>query len=408
MPTLGSLFDGSGGFPLAGSLCGISPAWASEVRPYPIAVTKERFISMKHLGDVRYVSGFNIQPVDVITFGSPCQNLSCAGDRAGVKHLSKGDIETSQSGLFLDAIRIIKEMRKATNGEYPKFAIFENVVGAFSSNGGNDFRTILEEFIKTVEPEAVMPQVPKGGWPHADNYVGDGWSIAYRVFNSQYIRTAQKRRRIYLVLDLTGQRAGKILFEREGLRADLAPCKETWEGFRPGIRESLVAMYGASELSNLFPCRDTSLIAVTSYSDAMPSYCVGNGQANQSFIREAVGTLNCMHDQQSVMVWKDGRYQIRRLMPTECARLQGFPDQWSCISKKDSLNDDEYLFWLTVRQKEAELKERPKKEYTREQMLRWYNSLHSDTAEYHMWGGGVALPCTLYVMQGVSEALFNT
>ena len=145
---LGSLFDGSGGFPLAGSLCGIEPVWAAEVEPYPIAVTRSRFPNMKHLGSVTDIKGGGIEPVDIITFGSPCQDLSVAGKRAGLKHEANGDEETTRSGLFMEAVRIIKEMRKATNGEYPTFAVWENVPGAFSSNKGEDFRTVLEELIK--------------------------------------------------------------------------------------------------------------------------------------------------------------------------------------------------------------------------------------------------------------------
>ena len=227
---LGSLFDGSGGFPLAGSLCGIEPVWASEVEPYPISVTKSRFPNMKHLGSVTDVHGGDIEPVDIITFGSPCQDLSVAGKRAGLKHEANGDDETTRSGLFMEAVRIIKEMRKATNGEYPTFAVWENVPGAFSSNKGEDFRTVLEELIKIVEPTAVMPAVPKNGWPYSDSYCGDGWSLAYRVFDAQYWGVPQRRRRIYLVLDLRGQRAGKVSFEREGLRGDFATFKTTGQG----------------------------------------------------------------------------------------------------------------------------------------------------------------------------------
>lgn len=157
---LGSLFDGSGGFPLAGILYGIEPVWASEVEPYPIAVTKEKFPKMKHLGDINTINGGMIEPVDVITFGSPCQDLSVAGRRAGLV----GD----RSGLFMQAIRIIKEMRDATNGLYPRFAIWENVPGAFSSNNGEDFRIVLEQFIKIKEPEApTLPMPEKNKWAYA-------------------------------------------------------------------------------------------------------------------------------------------------------------------------------------------------------------------------------------------------
>lgn len=226
---LGSLFDGSGGFPLAGSLCGIEPLWASEIEPYPIAVTRERFPNMKHLGDISKVNGAVIAPVDIVTFGSPCQDLSVAGKRAGLKHEVNGDEETTRSGLFMEAVRIIKEMREATNGEYPRFALWENVPGAFSSNKGEDFRIVLEELIKIIEPTATMPPVPKNGWSYADSYTGDGWSLAYRVFDAQYWGVPQRRRRIHLVVDFRGERAGEILFKREGVRGYFTESRTTWE-----------------------------------------------------------------------------------------------------------------------------------------------------------------------------------
>ena len=184
--TVGSLFDGSGGFPLAAFMCGGVPIWASEIEPYPIAVTKSRFPYVKHLGDVSKIKGNEIDPVDVISFGSPCQDLSVAGLRKGLKHEDNGDEETTRSGLFMEAVRIIKEMREATNGRYPTFAIWENVPGAFSSNKGEDFKIVLEELVKIVEPTATMPTVPEAGWSYADCFVGDGWSLAYRVFDAQY------------------------------------------------------------------------------------------------------------------------------------------------------------------------------------------------------------------------------
>lgn len=161
--TLGSLFDGSGGFPLSASICGIVPSWASEMEPYPIAVTKSRFPQMRHLGNVSKINGAEVEPVDIITFGSPCQDMSIAGKRAGIKHEDLGDEETTRSGLFMEAVRIIKEMREKTHGVHPTFAVWENVPGAFSSNNGEDFRIVLETIIRIVEPNASMPPVPKGG-----------------------------------------------------------------------------------------------------------------------------------------------------------------------------------------------------------------------------------------------------
>ena len=230
--TLGSLFDGSGGFPLAGIRCGITPLWASEIEPYPIAVTRHHFAGMEHLGDVTKVNGAEIPPVDVITFGSPCQDMSVAGNREGMKAEERGDDKTTRSGLFYQAIRIIREMREATNGKYPTFAIWENVPGAFSSCKGEDFRCVLEEFTSILQRGGVHVPRPKDGrWLPAGEIVGDGYSVAWRVLDAQYFPgTPQRRKRIYLVADLAGERAGKILFERDGLSGDPEPCEEAREG----------------------------------------------------------------------------------------------------------------------------------------------------------------------------------
>ena len=229
--TIGSLFDGSGGFPLAGCMCGMEPLWASEVEPYPIAVTKARFPKMKHLGDVQKINGAEIDPVDVITFGSPCQDMSVAGKRAGLMHEGNGDVCTTRSGLFIEAIRIIREMRQATNGKYPAFAVWENVPGAFSSNGGADFKTVLEELASVAQGERVsVPSPEKRRWLNAGEIVGDGFSIAWRVLDAQYWGVPQRRKRIYLVADFAGGRAGKILFERESGCGNPEPGEEARQG----------------------------------------------------------------------------------------------------------------------------------------------------------------------------------
>lgn len=144
--TLGSLFDGSGGFPLGGLLAGVTPVWASEVEPFPIRVTSKRLPFMKHYGDITAMDGGKIEPVDIITFGSPCQDMSVAGRRDG--------LDGSRSSLFYEAVRIIKEMRCATGGKYPRWICWENVPGAFSSNKGEDFKAVLEAVIGIAEPNA--------------------------------------------------------------------------------------------------------------------------------------------------------------------------------------------------------------------------------------------------------------
>lgn len=446
MYKIGSLFDGSGGFPLAASMCGILPTWASEVEPYPIAVTRSRFPGMEHLGDISKINGAEIEPVDVITFGSPCQDLSIAGKRSGLKHTGNGDAETTRSGLFVEAVRIINEMRGATDGEYPSFAIWENVPGAFSSNKGEDFRVVLEELIKIVEPTCTVPPMPKGGWPYADCYMGAGWSLAYRLFDAQYWGVPQRRRRIHLVLDLGGDRAGKILFEREGLRGNPASGRAQGQAVarspenRPGNAEGALIQTDVS--ATLATNNDQYLFQPLSIenhpADGKVRICAsGNVQTPLARMGTGGGNVplvgvpapnNCLTlwDYQSKRVYdtegpwptlnsgeRSGQnqqsvltgYAVRRLTPTECARLQGFPDKWGHPDPKDALSDAECEFWMAVRNTHAAINGKAVREYTNAQMLMWYNKLHTDSAEYKMWGNGIALPPALYVMQGISDAL---
>ena len=220
--TLGSLFDGSGGFPLGGLLTGqITPVWSSEIEPFAIRVTTKRLPQVKHYGDVSAISGADLPPVDIITFGSPCQDMSIAGKRDG--------LDGSRSSLFYEAIRIVKEMRCKTNGEKPRFIVWENVPGAFSSNKGQDFKAVLEAVISVKEPAASVPAPEKKGWPDADYYVGDGWSVAYRVFDAQWWGVPQRRKRIYLVADFADQSAPEILFNSEGLSRYSAEGFRAWQ-----------------------------------------------------------------------------------------------------------------------------------------------------------------------------------
>ena len=546
--TIGSLFDGSGGFPLAASMCGGTPKWASEVEPYPIAVTKSRFPNVKHLGSVTDIKGGEVEPVDVITFGSPCQDLSVAGKRAGLKHEANGDDETTRSGLFMEAVRIIKEMREATNGVYPRFALWENVPGAFSSNKGEDFRIVLEELIKIVEPTAVMPPVPKEGWPYADSYCGDGWSLAYRVLDAQFWGVPQRRRRIYLVADFRGECAGKVSFEREGLRGYFAEGGTPWQA-APGDAE---AGSGAADCTgngvnilnpwdsqgnqvhdgtdnHIYPClrgcggagyqagyvlaptgfeghngSDTGdkaatlgvncgtstgrngVICMATHGNLPCVMSIENHPADSRVNIDATGKVQTLTSRMGtgggnvpmvmeshpIMYWDGGqtvatltannaggnqrmpdkenfncviechgvgtyqgvvealcaldykwvqqqqveqdkliveatnlRYIVRRLTPTECARLQGFPDTWGHPNHKDDFTDEEYQFWLNVRNTHATINGKATKDYTQEQILKWYNGLHTDSSEYKMWGNGIALPNALYVMQGIADVM---
>ena len=217
--TLGSLFDGSGTFPMMAMLSGIVPVWKSEIEPFPIAVTEKRLPFVKHLGDINSVNGAEIEPVDIITFGSPCTDLSVAGKRQG--------LNAERSGLFFQAIRIIKEMRGATNGKYPRFAVWENVTGAFSSNGGEDFRCVLEEFCKIKDADLSVPKPEK--WTKAGEIMGENFSVAYRTFDAQYWGVPQRRMRVYLVADFEGGCASKILFESEGMSGYSAESFRAWQ-----------------------------------------------------------------------------------------------------------------------------------------------------------------------------------
>ena len=205
--TLGSLFDGSGGFPLGGLISGITPVWVSEIEPFPIRVTTKRLPQVKHLGDVSKIHGDEVEPVDIITFGSPCQDMSIAGKRAG--------LDGSRSNLFYEAIRIVKEMRCKTNGRYPRFIVWENVPGAFSSNKGEDFKAVLEAVCSVKDSEISVARPKK--WANAGEILADDYSVAWRVFDAQYWGVPQRRKRIYLVADYDGGCAGKILFESEGV-----------------------------------------------------------------------------------------------------------------------------------------------------------------------------------------------
>ena len=195
-------------------------------------------ITIRHLGDVTKINGAEIEKVDVITFGAPCQDLSVAGKRKGMKHEGLGDDETTRSGLFYEAIRIIKEMRdddrrrNNRTGEFirPRYAVYENVPGALSSNKGEDFRCVLEETAKIVQEDAVIPEPPRGGWSYSGAVMGDGWSIAWRIHDAQFWGVPQRRKRIALVADFGGGSAPEILFVRKGLSRDTEPSFQEGQG----------------------------------------------------------------------------------------------------------------------------------------------------------------------------------
>jgi DNA (cytosine-5)-methyltransferase 1 len=227
--TLGSLFDGIGGFPLAGVRQGFTPVWASEIEPFPIEVTKIRFPEMLHVGDITKLKGAELPTVDAVCGGSPCQDLSVAGKRAG--------LQGERSGLFMEQIRVIKEMRaydkaagRTANAVRPRYMCWENVPGAFSSAEGNDFQAVLEETCRIADSTVSVPRPPGGVWKSAGAILGDQFSLAWRVYDAQYWSVPQRRRRIFLVADFAGHTAPKILFKQDSLFGDFTQGEEPGQG----------------------------------------------------------------------------------------------------------------------------------------------------------------------------------
>lgn len=409
--TLGSLFDGVGGFPLAAALSGITPVWAAEIDPACVAVTRRHFPDMLHFGDVSEIDGAKIPPVDIITFGSPCQDLSVAGKRAG--------LDGARSGLFTEAIRIIYEMREATHGVYPAFIVWENVPGAFSSRNGRDFQTALGEITKTD-----IPMPASGRWANAGVVRSGGVCVAWRVLDAQYWGVPQRRKRIYLIGSFGENSAEKILFKPDRVRRYLAPHEAAGKGTAADPAGSAVAGSGTNQAPSVV-------------------YAIGNGQKNNTTVSDKTGALTCMHDQQAVVYAIDraafnqgenARYDfevsdsginstivargpsavsyeeqptkwiVRRLTPLECERLQGYPDGWTVLPKIETMSEADYELFLRAYLLDKRIKGQVvKKTPTREQMVRWYNKLDSDSTRYRQLGNSLAIPCALRVIGGIAE-----
>ena len=480
--TLGSLFDGSGGFPLGGLIAGATPVWASEIEPFPIRVTTKRLPFMKHYGDITSMDGSKIEPVDIITFGSPCTDMSVAGKRAG--------LDGKQSILFYEAIRIIKEMRCATNGQYPRWICWENVPGAFSSNSGHDFQAVLEAVIGIVHPNTQVPMPDKNRWPNADVYMGPGFSVAYRTLDCQYWGLPQRRKRIFLVGDLTGQCAGKVLFESEGVSGYSAESFRAWQrttggaacrsgtagisidgyngtvspvastlgvncgmstgrngvvlndqgGNRMDVTHDLTCTLRAEahhppvvldELPRIFGICSKDSNAMKSdnphsgfYEAATTRTTDGNGGnptcnqggvaivENKTFCaskasffmkadEEIAATLCATDYKDPPLINGSAKYTVRRLTPTECARLQGFPDWWCADLGIAEPTMDDIRYWYDVFETHRKIVGSSSKAKSIRQITKWLQDPHSDAAEYKMWGNGVALPCVAFVLSGI-------
>lgn len=367
---------------------------------------------MKHFGDITKISGYESPIVDCVIGGSPCQDLSIAGKRAG--------LAGERSGLYMEQIRIVKELReqdvqiRAIEGSNrsirPRYMVWENVPGAFSSNKGKDFATVLEEAIRIAEPQAPDVLVPPKGWPTAGVIMGDGWSIAWRTHDAQFWGVPQRRKRISLIADFGGKSAPEILFECQSLPRDFEPSGEERE--RPsegtegsvdetskcnrdlvyclqgngidradtagcngkGWREDQCYTLNTIDRPAVYDARGNgdgkTVCTITGdHENRVTDYtalCIGNGQADQLGLHEKIGALNCMHDQQAIV--KAGF--IRRLTPLECERLQGFPDGWTDIGE-----------WIDSKGKKHEC---------------------SDSARYEALGNSIALPFWRFLCKRIS------
>lgn len=297
---------------------------------------------MKHLGDITKIHGDKIEPVDCITFGSPCQDLSIAGRRAG--------LAGERSGLFMEAVRVIKEMRSSTNGLYPTFAVWENVPGAFSSNGGEDFRAVLEELARVEQPDVSIPRPSgRGGrWSKAGAIAGNGWSLAWRQLDSQHFGIAQRRKRIALVADFGGQRAAEILFERTGVSGNPDESIKAWEA-TPGHSQASPSgcdrtgervVYDARGNGDGRTCptitgdhenriTDYTAIAIERKTFNEQSFSHYKESDKCSTLKAKAGNIG--NGSECLIAEKTIRWVVRRLTPVECERLQGYPDGYTDI-----------------------------------------------------------------------------
>lgn len=349
--TLGSLFDGIGVFPLAASGHGITPLWASEIEKVPISITKGHFPGMAHLGDITKLKGSEIPPVHIITFGSPCQNLSTIGAREG--------LAGSKSGLFYHAIRIIKEMRCATNGLFPVIAVWENVAGAFSSNHRLDFKSVLESFAGSEIP---MPD--SGRWAKCGMVRGSLADVCWRLLDAQYWgkpTLVQRRKRVFVVADFGGTRAAEILLKPRQLYPLPDACAE---GGLPASRTDRVpSLKTRRGIPVVCPFEERRMRSCAKSKD-IPGFLRSFGRADDVFPTLLAGTTGIFS------FWYEGEEKdgvIRYLTPLECERLMGLPDNWT------------------------------KYDYLGKQT--------SDNARCTALGNAIALPCAEYIMAGIKEVL---
>lgn len=382
MMTLGSLFDGLGGWQIAACRAGIKPMWSSEIEKFPLKLTSIRFPQTKQLGDITKMSADEIEPVDIITMGSPCQDLSISGKRKG--------LVGERSGLFVTAVELVHSMRKITNGRYPKYAVWENVTGAFSSNKGMDFKSVLEAFTKTSIP------VPKHGkWAKSGMVRSRICTVIWRTLDAQYWGVPQRRRRIFLVADFTdGGGTEEILFKPESLSRDFTTGSKNWQGTSYEVGTS---SHVPSQKVNtlLMQAKHPPIVFdVTHHCDAIRinegttptlTHHMETGGNNVPLVYSKVTHSDIKEDKIAACLCASGgdcgggsenyflcdpedyptdsQLRLRRLTPLECERLQGLPDNWTLIDDKTC----------------------------------------SDSARYKAIGNGMAQPCADFVMSRIAE-----
>lgn len=366
MLTLGSLFDGIGGWQLAAVHNDVKPLWSSEIEKFPLAVTKEHFPETMQLGDITKIDGAKVKPVDIICAGSPCQDLSVAGKQEG--------LGGERSGLFYRAIDLVRQMRFATRGEYPKFFVWENVPGAFSSNKGMDFRAVLEEITETKIP---MPK--SGKWATAGMVRSSKCEVAWRVLDAQYWGVPQRRKRIFLVADFRTNRrcADKILFESKGLPRHTsesgAERKSSTDRVENGVRKASVYENHAND-SRITRCDNVSTTISArcgTGGNNLPLVVYGIGRDALDRGENAADFGMTINENISPSIVARGagavmsNTTICKLTPLECERLQGLPDNFTLIDDKTC----------------------------------------SDSARYKALGNGMAQPCADWIIKRIVEVV---
>ena len=348
--TLGSLFDGIGVFPLAASRCGIRPLWASEIEAAPISITRRHFPDMAHLGDITKLDGGAIPPVHVLTFGSPCQNLSQIGNRTG--------LAGAKSGLFFHAIRIIQEMRKATNDLYPVISVWENVMGAFSSNDRMDFRAVLSAFTAA---DISMPA--SGRWAGAGMVRGHTPDLAWRLMDAQHWASPRlaRRQRVFVVADFGGQCSHEILFKPRAVQSISASGGDCWLSAACGDRGSFVEAGRRVPITRPFQCYRMRASAKERTAEAFRNSFGLPTDPFPTLLASAVSPFAFWYEDDPAGGC------VRFPTERECERLMGLPEGWT----RYGADGEEIL----------------------------------PAHRYRALGNAIALPCAEYIMRGIYDVL---